>query len=134
MVASMLGWHERHEAAASELSRRLARREPLFVAAHTLAEGYAVLTGLPAPHRISPSDASKLLTLNFGSRGTVVALEPDEYRELVASAPSRRVSGGRIYDALIAACAAKARVRTLLTFDESDFRSLGDFGFEVVVP
>jgi predicted nucleic acid-binding protein len=44
------------------------------------------------------------------------------------------VSGGRTYDAVIAACALRARVTTLLTFDEEHFAAYADRGLEIVVP
>ena len=65
LIAAVCGWHEQHRVAAAEIGRRLDRGERLSVAAHALTEAYAVLTRLPAPHRLSPADAWELLRANF---------------------------------------------------------------------
>jgi hypothetical protein len=46
MVAAVCFWHEHHAAAVAEIKRRLEHGEQLAVAAHALAETYAVLTRL----------------------------------------------------------------------------------------
>ena len=57
MIAAVCGWHEQHRSAAAEIERRFDGGEHLSVAAHALSEAYAVLTRLPAPHRLAPTDA-----------------------------------------------------------------------------
>ena len=44
------------------------------------------------------------------------------------------MAGGRVYDWLIAACAARAGVSTLLTFNADHFAPFAALGFNVVVP
>ena len=44
------------------------------------------------------------------------------------------ITGGAFYDALIAACAVKARVRAILTFDIAHFRRYADEGVDIVAP
>ena len=75
----------------------------MLLAAPALIETYAVLTRLPPPHRVSPADTLALLEANFMDLGQSIALEPDGYRTLLRAAPERGVSGGRTYDAVIAA-------------------------------
>src|SRR6266545_1997224 len=94
MVAAVCTWHERHEAAAD-----------------------AVLTRLPAPHRLEAAEARDVLQVSFVRQGRLVALEAGRYVRLLAQAPDRGITGGAFYDAVIAACATKARVRAILTFD-----------------
>ena len=65
MIAAVCTWHEHHDRAAEEIERRLERGETLFVAAHTLVEAYSVLTRLPPPYRLSPTDAFALIEANF---------------------------------------------------------------------
>jgi predicted nucleic acid-binding protein len=134
MVAAACAWHSHHEQAVDELERRLDRGEPMLLAAPALIETYAVLTRLPPPHRVSPADTLTLLEANFMDLGQSIALEPDGYRTLLRAAPERGVSGGRTYDAVIAACAVRGRASVLLTFNASHFVSLRIDALEIVVP
>jgi predicted nucleic acid-binding protein len=131
-VAALVGWHERHEAAAREISSRLDAGERFIVAAPALIETYAVLTRLPAPHRLSPGDAVELLEANLFAH-PLVALDAGSYRGLVAEAPARAIAGGRTYDAVIARCAVRAGADAILTFNERHFRGLAE-GIEIVTP
>jgi predicted nucleic acid-binding protein len=133
MVAAVCSWHEHHESAANEIERRLAGRAKMIVAAPALVETYAVLTRLPPPHRLSPQTALTLLENNFLKLATVVALNPKSYETLLLRAPKNGVTGGRIYDAVIDACAEQDKASTVLTFNVGDFTALGQ-DFDVVVP
>ena len=134
IIAAVCAWHQHHDAAAAEIERRLAARQRLATAAHALAETYAVLTRIPAPHRLSPADALALLEGNFMASARVVALDADGYRRLIRRAGKEGISGGRTYDAVIADCALKAKAAVLLTFNAAHFASLDDAGVRVVVP
>jgi predicted nucleic acid-binding protein len=133
MIAAVCSWHEHHEAAATEIERRLAGREKMIIAAPALIEAYAVLTRLPPPHRISPETALTLLESNFLRAAAVVALTVKSYRTLLLRAPSDGVAGGRTYDAVIGACAEQGKASTVLTFNAGDFAALGK-DFVVVIP
>jgi predicted nucleic acid-binding protein len=121
MIAAVCGWHEQHGAAAAEIERRLEQGEQLTVAAHALSESYAVLTRLPAPHRLAPSDAWEVLQANFANGALVAALSPAQHVALLRRLARDGVSGGRTYDAIIAECAAKAGAKALLTFNPRHF-------------
>ena len=113
MVAAICSWHEHHARAAAEIERRLGRGDALVVAAPALVETYSVLTRLPSPHRLSPTDSQTLLEASFLSDGAeTVALDADGYVRLIRGAPERGIAGGSTYDAVIVACAASAGVRT----------------------
>ena len=98
IIAAVCGWHTHHPQAAAEIERRLGGRERLATAAHALAEAYAVLTRMPAPHRLSPADALTLLDGNFIDGARVIALDSEGYRSLLKRAAREGLSGGRIYD------------------------------------
>lgn len=134
MVAAVCTWHEHHSRASAEIERRLQRRERMLVAAPALIEAYAVLTRLPAPHRLGPSDALLLLESNFMRAGKTVALTAESYTALLRQAPENGIAGGRSYAAVIAYCAAHIRASALLTFNEADFAWAKTLGIEVVVP
>jgi predicted nucleic acid-binding protein len=108
-VASFASWHEHHELAFAAVGRTDA------VVAHCLLETFSVLTRLPAPHRMAADVVCEFLDQSFAARD-VVALSGSDQQKLVASAASIGVTGGAIYDALIAATCANAGIK-LLTLD-----------------
>jgi len=133
MGAGVCPSHTHHIRATQEIDRRLTQGEEMIVAAHALAEAYSVLTRLPSPYRLAPSDAFTLLETNFmGIK--IIALDGKAYRSLLSQAPSAGIAGGQIYDAVVAACALQAKVATLLTFNERHFSSFAEKGITVVVP
>lgn len=134
MVAAVTSWHEHHDRACREIENRLQRKHRMIVAGPALIEAYAVLTRLTAPHRIAPTDAMSLLDANFIQGIRVAALAASEYATSLRTASAGSVSGGQIYDALIAACARKAGVNVLLTFNEKHFSAFAGDDLEVVVP
>ena len=121
MVAAVSVWYEQHRAAAAEIERRLENGERLSVAAHALSEAYAVLTRLPAPHRLAPRDAWAVLRANFTDGVLVVALSARQHVALLHRLAKEGVSGGRAYDAVIGECAVRAGASTLLTFNKRHF-------------
>jgi predicted nucleic acid-binding protein len=134
MIAAVCGWHENHESALAAISARRERGDQLIVASHALLEMYAVLTRLPAPHRLSSKDAAILIRSNFIDGATAVSLTAADYRKLIIDAPMRGFAGGRAYDALIVECARKAKVSSILTFNSRDFANLVPKNIEAVIP
>jgi predicted nucleic acid-binding protein len=134
MVAAVCAWHERHASAAAEIERRLAARERMATAAHALAESFAVLTRFPAPYRIAPADALAVLEGNFLRTARVAALDAEGYKAMLRRAGSEGVVGGRVYDAVIAACALRAKASTLLTFNAAHFTGLLPPAVRIVTP
>jgi predicted nucleic acid-binding protein len=134
MVPALSPWHEHHPAAVAEINRRLDRGEPMVVAAPSLVETYSVLTRLPHHRRLVPDDALALIEASFVGPSQVVALDPGAYVDLLRRAPGGKVAGGRIYDAVIAACARQADVGVLVTFNVAHFRPLVDRSIEVRAP
>lgn len=121
MVAAVCTWHEHHAAVLGEIERRLDAGERLRVPAPALVEAYAVLTRLPAPHRLSPADAWTLLHANFIEPATIVSLGHASYVKLLRRLASAGIAGGKTYDAVIAECARHARADALLTLNPRHF-------------
>jgi predicted nucleic acid-binding protein len=121
MVAAVCAWHERHAAAAAEIERRLGRGERMAIAVHAVAETYAVLTRLPAPHRLAPADAWTLVRANFVDHAALVALDGPDHVAVLERLAGAGVGGGRTYDGLIAACVVASAAKTLLTFNSRHF-------------
>jgi predicted nucleic acid-binding protein len=132
VVAALLGWHENHEVARKALERSLAA-ERVVLPAPTLIESYAVMTRLPSPHRLSPTDAAALLRETFAGVNAI-ALDSGEVWQLIDDLETSQVAGGRSYDGHILACARKAGAARLLTFNDRDFLALADPKIEIVRP
>lgn len=109
VVAGFASWHTAHRPALAVLARK--PRVP----AHVLVETYSVLTRLPPPHR-APADVVAAFLRERFSRAPLI-LPARAHLQLVASVAEAGLTGGAIYDALIAACAHHAGA-TLLTRDQ----------------
>lgn len=120
LVAAACAWHRHHDSTRREIERRVAAGEKLVLAAHSLAETFSVLTRLPEPHRLRPEDALALIEANWGET-RLVALAAGDYRATLRRCRDAGIGGGAVYDALIAACARKAGVGTLVTWDLEGF-------------
>jgi predicted nucleic acid-binding protein len=90
--------HEYHQAAVTAL----AGRRSLGLAGHAAFESYAVLTRLRPPNRLSPAAAMRALTQNFPHSRY---LGPEATAQLLATLPGFGISGGAVFDALVAAAA-----------------------------
>jgi predicted nucleic acid-binding protein len=121
LIAAVCSWHEQHSSAAAEIERRLADDGEMSVSAPALTEAYAVLTRLPAPHRLAPSDAWELLRLNFIEGADVGTLSARQHIALLRRLAADGLGGGRTYDAVIAECAVRAGASALLTFNARHF-------------
>src|SRR5258705_11878977 len=106
LVALICSWHERHAATLKEMNHRNQSGYASVLAAHSLVETFAVLTRIPYPYRLSEKDTWELLNANF-SKTRVVALTSTQYWAALKTCRDSGISGGQIYDAVIAACARK---------------------------
>lgn len=98
-VALVVSDHEAHDATFTAL-----RGRPLGLAGHACFELFSVLTRLPPPARLTPAAAHRLIEAGFPHTRH---LGPDRAATLLADLPSARISGGAVYDALVAAVAAE---------------------------
>lgn len=132
MIPFVCSWHENHDRAAAEVQYRVNQREKMVVAAPALVETYSVLTRLPPPYRLSATVAWTLVESNFVKSVRTISLDSKTYLDLLRDAAVRGVAGGRVYDEVIATCAAKARVNTVLTFNPRHFDLVDKI--KIVVP
>lgn len=95
-----------------------------MVAAHSLAELYAILTRLPLKPPIPPSMAWQMIRENVLAVLEVIPLSEDDYHSVLEHLPQTGIAGGVTYDALIAYAAIKAQVDQLITLNEKDFRKV----------
>lgn len=87
-----------------------------------MAELYAVLTTLPVKPKIQPGMACRLIHDSVLNSAKILSLTVADYKDTIKSVGDLGLSGGVIYDALIAAVARKSGVDQLLTFNLRDFQ------------
>jgi predicted nucleic acid-binding protein len=134
MLPAVRDWHEHHQRAISEMEGRIERGEQLVVAGPALVELYSVLTRLPPHFRLSPTDARALIEANFIDGVETIALDASEYRDLIRTVSDAGIGGGLVYDAVIVACARRARVDALLTFNVRHFERFRSPDLAIEVP
>jgi len=122
LVAVFYGDHT-HHAASLDLFTRCTKNDG-GCGAHSLAEVYATLTRMPGKHRISGEQAM-LFIGDIRERLSLIALDRDEYAEMLRSSAAAGVVGGAIYDALLAGCALKSGAEMIYTWNVRHYRLLG---------
>ena len=110
IVPALAPWHEHHAVARAALAKT-----DLLIS-HVLAETFAVLTGLPAPHRVPVPAAVTALTALADQR-EIIEINAPIYRDVIARAEAANIVGGAIYDALIGAT-TRQRGATLYSLDK----------------
>ncbi len=108
LIAAFASWHSQQNAALEALQER-----PRLVG-HCALETYSVLTRLPTDYRVPTGLVVQFLDLNFPD--PPLTLDPTELRLVVPRLHSLGITGGAIYDGLIALTAA-AHEATLITLD-----------------
>ncbi len=112
-----------HHAASLQLYKACSR-ENAWCASHSLAEVYFTLTRLPHPHKATPGQALVCVE-NMVSRFRLMSVEGEEYISVLREAAQRSISGGSIYDALIARCALKAGADEIFPWNIRHYQMLG---------
>jgi predicted nucleic acid-binding protein len=133
IIAVLSAWHPRHSVTLLDLDGRRQRGDTMIVAAHSALEAFSVLTRMPSPWRVTPAEARTALEGGF-LHAEMVALDVEGYRALIQDAPTASISGGQLYDALLVACAVRASVDTIVTFNLRHFQQLVPPGMSVVAP
>ena len=122
MVAMMVAAHPAHVRAMRCSERLLSKRNELFLCAHSLAELFAVLTRMPTSPKIGPDLAKRLIHENIESASIrIVTLDAADYVAVLDGMAKSGLSGGIIYDMLIAQAARKAKADRIMTLNEADF-------------
>lgn len=133
VLAALLTWHEAHEPAFAALERAV-EQEEVVVPISALTECYAVLTRLPAAHRLSPQDAADLLESALREPSRLSGLRASLGWSFLSTLAREQVRGGATYDRRILEEARAASATRLLTLNGGDFRRFASEGIEIVVP
>ena len=121
LVATFYADHEHHPRSI-DLFLRFGKKDACC-GAHSLAEVYATLTGMPSRRRVS-GDEALLFLGDIRERLTVVALDEQEYFQMVEASAAANLAGGAIYDAILGHCALKANAEVIYTWNTKDFLRL----------
>ena len=132
LVAAIVEAHPHHSRALPQLQSAKRGKHDFFVAAHSLAELYAVLTSLPLKPKISPLTARRLIDENVISSANIISLSAADYKNTLKELSELALTGGIVYDALVAKAAKKSRIDRLLTFNVSDFKRVWPEGEDVI--
>jgi predicted nucleic acid-binding protein len=132
IVSGIVESHPMHPKCLPWLQRAKAGEVECIVVSHTLAETYAVLTTLPVRPRISPLVAQRLIDNNLQANARIVALTVADYWNTIQRMAEMGLSGGTVYDALIATVARRLSVDRLLTLNADDFRRVWPEGKQVI--
>lgn len=132
LVAAMVEAHPSHAAALPWLKKAKGGDVAYFVAAHTLAELYSVLSTLPTSPRTTAALARRLIRENVEKGARVVSLTRRDYVSVLEELTELGLSGGVVYDALIARAARKVRADRLLTLNSDDFRRVWPAGERMI--
>ena len=122
LVGAMVEAHPAHAVALPWLQRVRDGVDVGLVAAHSLAELYAILTTLPVQPRIPPAIARQLIGRNILGVCEVVSLSGEDYAAVIDHLSGLGIIGGATYDALILHAASKAMADRVVTLNEQDFR------------
>jgi predicted nucleic acid-binding protein len=132
LVAAFWGGHVHHLSSIKRFAA--AEKNHSSCGTHSLAELYAVMTTLPVKPIIPPEQAL-LFIEEVRNRLTLVSLTSDEYVRTIRNAAARGFTGGRFYDALLLACAAKSKAQITYTWNLKHHQSLApDFASHIQNP
>lgn len=123
LVAAFIPGHVHHERSFGVFASADAKTAACAV--HSLAELYATVTRLPYKYRATAHQALTFVE-TVRDRFTLLALDTGEYLASIARAAEQNIVGGTLYDAVIAACALKAKADVLYTWNVGHFLLLGD--------
>jgi predicted nucleic acid-binding protein len=121
LVATFYADHEHHPPSI-DLFLRFGKKDTCC-GAHSLAEVYATLTGMPGKRRVSGDEALLFLD-DIRQRLTLVALDGEEYFQMTGTSAAGGLVGGAIYDAILGHCALKAKAEVIYTWNPRDFLRL----------
>lgn len=132
LLAAFLQSDRRHSQCRARVLS--ARPEKSACGVHSFAEFYSVLTRLPRPLRLAPQQAW-LLVEDLVPRITPVALTSHEYLRSLKHIAEAGTAGGRVYDALLLACARKYAPDVIYSLNERHFSALApDLADRITTP
>ncbi len=130
LIAAVIAKHDSHAKALPLLQRVLNGKDEGFVAAHSLAEMYSILTKLPPPYRHSPEQALLSIEENVLKYFKIFSLDGSDYAALIREAAAAGIQGGTVYDAVLLKSAEKANPDRIYTLNLKHFHAVAPESLE----
>jgi predicted nucleic acid-binding protein len=124
LVAACVRQHPHFAPAHAVLKAVAAGDQQGVISAHSLGELYSALTSLPVAPRIFPTEADRIIQVNVLAHFKLIQITSAMYVAAIDACVRQSLGGGKVYDALLLACARKAACDRIYTFNLSDFRRL----------
>jgi predicted nucleic acid-binding protein len=125
LVAAMIELHPSHAISLPWVQQVRNQSILGYISTHSIAELYAVMTRLPLSKPLSPQQVHDAIVNNLETFHTV-DLESTDYLSVLKNVSQLNITGGGIYDGIIAQAALKANVDILLTSNSKHFVRLGE--------
>jgi predicted nucleic acid-binding protein len=134
LIALLSDWHAQHRRTLISYERQLAKGAQPVIPVYAILECFSVLTRLPAPYRSKPEAAKLALQESFSRTALIAEMNSTEVWSAIDVVSRLGLGGGRVYDAAIAQCAAKAGATVLLTWNAKHFLPIAPAGLDVREP
>ena len=134
LVPLLSDLHAHHKPTQDSYERCIERGDEIVLPIHAVLECYSVLTRMPPPYRLSADIAQRTIADTFSRIAVVVGVKSAILWDYLLELAARHVIGGRVYDALIARCAADAGATLLLTWNPKHFVAIAPPGLEIQEP
>ena len=125
LVAATIEAHPNHAITLPWIQKVRNKSIQGYISTHSIAELYAVMTRLPLAQPLNSQQVHDVIVNNLESFHPV-DLESSDYLEIIRNVAKLNITGGGIYDAIIAQSALKANVDILLTMNSKHFTRLGE--------
>jgi predicted nucleic acid-binding protein len=123
IIAGTHDRHPHHGRAIVWIDAVLEQRITGMVTWHALAEVWSVLTRMPAPARLNPEQAMRVVR-RVQAVFQLHPMEPAVYNEALQRCTDRGFASGVVFDALHLVGAEHAGADTIVTFNGADFLRL----------
>jgi predicted nucleic acid-binding protein len=119
-VAASLQSHQMHRPCFDLLRNLRSNRTATGCGVHSLSELYSVLTRIPPPNRLPPSDAFAIVD-RIAANTKLFSLRPNEQMDVIRDVAARKLVSGIVHDAGLMGCARKARAEAIYTLNPRHF-------------
>lgn len=134
LVPLLSDLHTHHQRTRGSYERCMQRGDQIVLPIHAVLECYSVLTRMPPPYRLPADIAHRTILDTFSRIAAVVGVKSTILWDYLGELAALHVVGGRVYDALIARCAADAGATLLLTWNLKHFVPVAPPGLEIQEP
>jgi predicted nucleic acid-binding protein len=122
LIPLFYGDHQHHDDSIGVIGRLQSGEG--FCGSHNLVETYSSLTRMPGIYRVS-AERARLFITGLREKFQPIALTAEEYASTLDRYSAAGITGGAIYDAMLARCAVKAGAEILLTWNLRHFTRFG---------